>query len=487
MNSLILATTPLWPSHHAESIEIAHRLKNTGKHLYVCCTGALHSCPANSGKSSSLCNKCRCESNYTRKVLLPRNFEFIELGLSETKHDLHHRPSNTAELLDIYHEEMPIGRLVASQLFNDSKGEYIDVEKNCEKIQNLLLDGVALYEEIKKLILKYDISQVYAWNGRRQSDGPALWAAKALNKRYVAYIAGGQRDRIYMLDSLSVQDFEARATDLNLLIDSNEDLNLDFLQQQANIYFQEYMTGSLKQTGFVYEKKINSEKPKAKNLEKPLLLIVTSSPKEHVHQSTYEKYFGDDPYGHTLAFLDDHRIFDKFDVVVRWHPFNRRSNELTRRRISQLIERHHQAEHYPPGSNVDTYELMSRASVVYGTGSTVAQYAALSKKIVLIYGPSAIMFGESVISVQSPGEVVEWLLNVDTFDFEANGRNINGICRLAYYARMFGNKFQHIDSDDWVLKASNLTIRRPRPFGDLWRELRRKVSYFTRNLGSVLK
>lgn len=487
MNSLILATTPLWTSHHAESIEIAHRLKSNGKHLYVCCTGALHSCPANSSKSSSLCNKCRRESSYTRKSLLPRNFEFIELELSVTKHNFCNMPSNTKELLDLYYEEMPIGRMVVSQIFDDLKGEYIDVVENREKIQNLLLDGIALYEEIQKLILKYDISHVYAWNGRRQSDGPALWAAKALSKAYVAYISGGQRDRILMLNGLSVQDIEARTKDLNLLMNSNEDLNLDFLQQQARNYFKEYITGSLNQTGYVYNKGHNSEKPKPANLEKPLLLIVTSSPKEHVHQSTYDKYFRDDPYGHTLAFLDDNRIFDKFEVVIRWHPFNRQSNELTQRRISQLIERYHRAEHYPPNTNVDTYEIMSHASVVYGTGSTVAQYAAFSKKIVLIYGPSATMFGESVIPVHSSGEAVEWLLNVDAFDYEAYRRNIKGVCSLAYYARIFGAKFEQIDSDHWVLKANNLPIRRPQPFGDLWRDLKRRLRHFAESCGQSKK
>ena len=325
-NSLILATTPLWTAHHSESIEIAHRLKGAGKNFYVACTGSLKSCPANPDNIQYLCKRCRYQTNHTKKLLLPKNCEYLELKFSPKYQNWKPKIKNTRELLDISYDGMPIGRLVASQIFDDEKGEYIDVDNFQKKIRTLINDGINLYDATIDLIKMHKIDNVYAWNGRRQCDGPALWAAKKCEINYFSYISGGEKNKVIILKSLSVQDFEARNLDkINFLkkIPKKERMKIRFAAEK---YFKQYKSGTLNQTGYTYHKLVNSE-PYVKKGSKPILLLAMSSPREHVHQQSYDYFFSDDPYGATLKILDENNYYvpcEKEQEIIRKMLFMRK-------------------------------------------------------------------------------------------------------------------------------------------------------------------
>ena len=67
MKSLVFSHVALWPAHHAETVEIALNEYNAGNEVvFLSCTGALATCPANPLKKEPLCKSCRKQTEYTK-------------------------------------------------------------------------------------------------------------------------------------------------------------------------------------------------------------------------------------------------------------------------------------------------------------------------------------------------------------------------------------------------------------------------------------
>lgn len=486
---LILSTTPLWTPHHAESIELAHRLSKKNKVLYLACTGALSSCPANPTHDIKVCKKCRRQTRYAKNKLLPKGTAFIEIDFKGHEEIKVNDVSSMDELYSMKYDSMPVGKLVASQISNEEKGEYFSVKNTMGMIRKLNADAISLFKSVEELIVQRDVSEVYSWNGRRPSDGPALWAAKKHDVKYFAYISGGTVGDIFVIDALSVQDFEGRFRDKKNMQRRINMLPGMKVRVEAESYFNGYRQNNLNQVGYRYDPGVNSEPFIVPRSEKKILLIPTSSPREHIHQATYDDYYGTDPYGRFLELLEYSELFDEFTVVVRWHPFNRNNNKETRKRILELQERYDQAIHIPPESNVDTYAILGQSDVVYATGSTVSQYAALNSKPVLIYGPGGVLFEDSVFSVSSAKEAYETLISGSYL----KERNTDGVSYLAYYNKNFGEPMRYVYNeglsgswDSWFVKGpSFLQPRKIRKIGFL--DYLRKIKYhIMKKLSSII-
>ncbi|SIT68332.1 hypothetical protein SAMN05216526_0825 [Ectothiorhodosinus mongolicus] len=479
--SIVLATTPLWETHHAEAIEIVHRLHAEKKDVvFVTCIGALDSCAANPHKKMNVCRRCVKQSEYTRKNLLPDNVSWLPLEFDEMNFGETYSIQTVDDLMGIFFEDMPIGKLVYSQICDDEKGEYLDIDRLKPKISKLLNNGISLYRQTCELITKKNVSEVYAWNGRRQSDGPALWAARKHSVAYYAYISGGRPHLINIQNSLSVQDFTERHVQLKKVYEKAARVHgMRQVQDEAKAYYKQYREGSVRQVGFRFDSDVNSVKPVLKT-DLPILLIVTSTPKEHVHQLQYDEFYGSDPYGRFLEILDCNELYRKFYVIVRWHPFNSRSNTETRERIDRLIDKYGTARHFHPSSKIDTYDLLDKSEVVFATNSTVAQYAASVGKPTIIYGPAAVMFGQSVFAVRNSHEVLKLLL---TGDYK-NSREPADALKLGFYAGNFGEPFQYVRINTsvrsgWWLRNEQLGTQKPilRPSGFLKRTFRSLKSF----------
>lgn len=445
----------IWEVHHADTIELVHRLSDEGKRvLLVSCDGELSSCPANPSHDEKICKRCRKITSYTESKLLCPDVVPLRLQISEVNNS-DKKIGNLNTLLSLNYINMPVGSLVASQIADDERGEYINLnnETTKSKCNKHINNAIALYESAAKLIKEYNVKEVYSWNGRRPSDGPPLYAATNNGADCYAYISGGKTGYLQVINSHSVQDFNARKKDIDrrtkLLSDNNKS---DEIKKTAMDYYEGYLGGNLDQVGY---RDFSTCMKENVNLvaNKPILLVVTSSPKEHIHQPAYQKIFGDDPYGIFLNILNSEEVKEKYEIIIRWHPANRSKESNSRNKILQLIKQYAEFKHYAPESNVDTYHLLDQSDVVLSTGSTVSHVACIKRKPVVVFGPASVLFGKSVYPATDVKTARELLLS------KLVPQPADDLFSLAYYNSNFGDLMRHVHFNSkrsrWVLKKKS--------------------------------
>lgn len=472
-SSFVLVNTQLWQPHIADALEVVWRLSESCKQVYVAfCRGQLSTCPANSSKKIITCIKCNMVTDWIEKELLPVNAIVIELELS-SKEDQgfiipHFR--NMRELLEFKYQGAPIGMLVASQLSDDEDSSYFDVGSGLfqERIQKHISSAVHLYNFGLKKFKELNISDVYVWNGRRPVDGPLLFAAIAQNRNYYAFISGGVIGNLQIINATSVQEYDEIKMDIDQLYSSLSSGKRD-LEKEAEEYFSSYIGGGLNQVGYVNYSNNNSDHFVSDN-DKPILLYVSSSPREQIHMKSHYDFFGDDHYHKVLDILNSDLILENFKVVVRWHPGKRSSCKFERDKIESLSKTYSQFHHFLPESNVNTYEIVSRAEYIATTGSTVGHLASFLGKKVIFIGPASVMVKESVFPCNTQSELEEALMN------EWVVKDKIGAIKFAVWAKNFGSKMRFIDyrgNGQWFL---NLKSEKVHPY--LLFKLKRLFSSF---------
>lgn len=462
-NSLILSTVALWEVHHADTLEIVNRLNNDNHQVFMLsCDGELNSCPANPLRKDSLCRKCRKYTEYTEQQIISPSVTTLRLRMG-IFHGGDFKLKTDEDLLLLYYEEMPIGRLVASQLADQMKGVYGFINTFGESnIRKLIENGINLYESIKNLIYEYKIDNVYVWNGRRPSDGPALYAAKRLNKKAFAFISGGRIGKIQIVEDLSVQSIPATREQLVIL--RNNLLNNSLIYKEGIEFYQKYRTGAIKQVGYVRFNE-NSTPFKRQNFDKPVLLVVSSSPSESIHTPEHFKFYGCDPFDVMYKIAAHKNIVEKYQVIFRWHPGKSVGSKIDLEKIQKISDRKDGVLHIGPDSNIDTYDLLEQSSVVLSFGSTVGYVAALQGKPVVIAGPAAFLFDSGVYTAKSAEQAIE-MLQSDLISLPKDE-----VILLGYWFNSFGTNMQYIkqvfDENGYVssslIRGKDLILIHPRP------------------------
>jgi hypothetical protein len=65
---------------------------------------------------------------------------------------------------------------------------------------------------------------------------------------------------------------------------------------------------------------LKSINPRNIDKQKPMLLLVTSSPTETIHLMEHVDFYNSKPYETMLSIVSHPLIKQKYQVVVRWHP-----------------------------------------------------------------------------------------------------------------------------------------------------------------------
>ena len=164
--ALVFSSVPLWEAHLADTLEIVSSLCASGVDvIFLSCDGVLNSCAVNPYHKLSLCRLCRSttqlvEANLSslcevkrlsfKNIMLDKNISDVELNSMD-------------DLLNFRYKNMRVGALAASQLADDKRGVYFDFTdaKIKTRIQDLIFNGINLYEESLELIRKNKINEVY--------------------------------------------------------------------------------------------------------------------------------------------------------------------------------------------------------------------------------------------------------------------------------------------------------------------------------------
>ena len=433
---LVFAPIPLWEIHHAEVIDLIHSQAECGNIVYLAtCSGTLASCPANPHHKKIKCIKCRRISKYTRSNLIPNNCIEFEIKLNKT--NFKYKIDSLHDLLRVKYSNLPIGRLVASQIADNLNGVYIDLKKRKirKKCLNLLSNGINLYLKAIELIDKLSIDEVYVWNGRRSSDGPVIFAAASKSIPYYSFISGGKTGYIHIVPDLSVQEFK----NIQKTIETYKSA-IDYTTKKdiGRNYFLKDIHRYIDQVGYV---QFNERAVKARKIvtKKPKLLVVTSSPTEAIHMQSYVDFYGVKPFETMLKIVNTKKILDKYTVIVRWHPAKINLFHKDKEIIDKLIQKNTEILHIRPEDRDQTYDLVESSDVILSFGSTVGYVSVLLGKPVVLAGPLSNFLNNSFYPAKTIEMAQKLLLS------ELTPKDVSEVELYGYYIKNFGERMAYID------------------------------------------
>lgn len=462
MNSLVLFNVQLWPAHHAECIEVVEQLAERGDRVYIlACYGDLASCAANASHSESLCMYCRQTTDNTLKVLGESVSNIIKIDFSKHPDSAYNalkdklRTSiNFSDIASLYHSDTPVGLLAMSQMFDNLSDCYAPLEEDIKsKITTLVINAARLYEFTEQVIHDNSIDEVYAWNGRRDSDGPSLYAAKKLGRKYFSFICGGTPRTIQIHNSTGIHDHRSCVKQVQELATNTKrvfgektfnKLALEVARDyKKGISTAENQTSWLDLIGRRSQVKLDSL-----NIDptKETIMLLTSSYSEIVYLDGVFGDLGADPYRKMIDCVDGIRLSQKYNILVRWHPLHKVAGPWEREAISRLINDTPYLKHIEPTSDIDTYSLLPLSRYVVSYISSVNLWAALTGIEVLSFGIGSEYYGSNLNrSFDNPEAIKEFLEQEECgrlpFDYEASRQ---ASLEYYYWRRFSGKPMRYI-------------------------------------------
>lgn len=184
MNILIYTNVYLWEQHLSESLEIIKTHVDSGDKVFLLgCDMSLISCPPNFSHSAKICEKCIFQKKHLLSNLLKNEVTQIELELKQKQY-LKKDFKNLQSFINYkYKNFLPVGELSLSTHTDFERDFYVNFSKIKNRLLSLANNSIALFERTIQVVEANNIDIIYAWNGRRHSDGPVLYAAKFLKKK----------------------------------------------------------------------------------------------------------------------------------------------------------------------------------------------------------------------------------------------------------------------------------------------------------------
>jgi hypothetical protein len=453
MKSLVFSHTATWPSHHAESIEIALSEKELGNEvMFLSCTGSLVTCPANPSHKEYICIICRSQTEYTKSKVLPTEVIFTDLDIQDSAYVIQNFSSiDSLKFFELH--TVPFGNMVYSTLTSELNDSFFDVIKYKDEINKLLENAIGLYEYGLKLIKNHHIDHIYVWNGRRSCDGPLVYAAKQSGIQYTTFISGGRYNSVLTRhNSLSVHDLPAAKMELKKIINKmNNSTNRFSIVKGAVSYF-DYASGGSKDNALNYLGYYQFSQGFNK-ASRHIINKVSDKKVIAVFTGTYSEFAGvpgyDNPdnfcnnFYEGVSFLQEnlHRI-PNAELQIRWHPNSRHLKGNERDKLANIIERGNQinnVQHIPPESNFNTYDLIDSCDVCVGFGTSVSVESCL-------YGKPAIFLGNNMFEgldcFYKPNSYEEL---IDLLNSTLTVKNFDHALAWGYYFSNFGNQeYKHL-------------------------------------------
>ncbi|NJL53866.1 MAG: hypothetical protein HC840_24370 [Leptolyngbyaceae cyanobacterium RM2_2_4] len=462
MNVLIYSHTPYWIIHHAETIEIALTHISHGDSVYfLSCDGQLASCPANSFHDESICKVCRQQTEYSIDAILQGRVVDLRLSL-QSRHYLDSYFSSLKDLAEFKYCGFPFGELVVSQIMSDVKDCFYPLETLRQRVSSLLTDAISLYEEARQIINDKSIDKVYVWNGRRPSDGPICYAAQSQGIGFEVYISGGKRGTYQTLRSLKFHDLSASKECIEKLYDQYvRIIGKKAVEEDAKIFFDNQRFGGSDAQGVIHVMGDCTETPNLDHRSERKVVIFTSSYWEYFGMSDYKGGCYEDYYEGIRKILQDTRICESNNLIVRWHPYLKIAGSHERNIINEIIRDFPDAVHYSPESKADSYQLIDIADVVITFGSTIGIEA-------VFYGKPSVLVGRSLYEDLECCYVPKCHEDlVKLLDGELIPLPKTGAMKFAFYSRNRGqHDFVHLNQEESnpnLFYHSGCPLRRPKP------------------------
>ena len=423
-SAAIFSATPLWETHNSQMIDVARDLSNDGSRLIVFhCARTLFSCRANPENLKALCFRCRKQSNWNIKSLLPIGTANVWIKDSDLHIEQIERLESHDSLLSVQADNFPVGRAVISQLQTVYRETIIPSSIINSTGYEILINAIALYRYFIKEFQKEKPNKVFTFGGRYAAERAFISAAQKLNIPFETFETGSKRDRIWLskvgetsFNSYNV-DVQEKLASLGKASQSVEILN------EGQLFFDQWRDGSTSHPNFlnpnlkINEKleKVNSEEEISnviQNSTRKILTIFTSTDYEVKTFDDY-KILGDsklDQFSVIKAMSKNQSLLEKYEMFVRWHPNSTTSGVLDKERNIKCILESKEIFHIQARDNFNSYTLLDQSHVVVTFGSTIGIEAAAKGKISILAATSAYSNLEAVYEPSSLEELFAFLL-----------------------------------------------------------------------------
>jgi len=454
---LIFSHVSTWPSHHAEAIEIAlNETKNGNEVIFVSCKGDLVTCPANPEHRELICMMCRNQSKKTKSIINSDLITFVDLNIyPET---LEYKFNDLEQLKSFETNDFPIGRMVYSTLTTNLNDSFFSVKIHEVTLNTLINNGIGLYKSIQKLILDEKIELLYAWNGRRSCDGPAVYAAKNLNIGYKTFISGGKYNSILIREgSETVHDVKEAVMEMNAISKDYKNSKKKYEITKGAINYFDFASGGKKDENvnylgyYTYSQLFKDDKTAINSNNKKILGIFIGTYSEYAGVPGFDSdnnYCKDFYEGIDFFHNNSHRL-KNYEIIIRWHPNSRYLNGNEKEKLEKLIlnsKKYNNVKHISPDSDFNTYNLIKNCYVAIGFGTSVTIEACLHGKPSIFVGNNLFEGLDCFYKPESYSELLELLEN------ELSPKSFNDALVWGYYFQNFGNlDFKHLDQ-----KLSNI-------------------------------
>lgn len=419
----IFSNVPLWTTHFAEVLELAIKQSEDNKVVIYSCNRVIEGCPANPGKNKLLCTFCRTQTNYSKKKLMHFGIEFRDIDkMNIPESQIKFQPDSHRSLSNFEYNGYPVGRLTYSTLASETLDTYFDLQEQGKRVEKIINNGVSLYEYFKEQIKTEKFDELYAWNGRRHSDGSALNAAKNTGIKYVSFISGGGYNAILVRENCeTINDIAAAKNDMELIEKelSNPEKRAALVSKGlAYLYRNQSPSQSLEMNfvGFyAFHEKFSVDSIYKKRLEGRDFIVLfvgtffefAGIPGFDNSQSVFGNFY------QSIEEINKGNLLDEqTTLVIRWHPnaINAKGNEKLK--ISELIEQSPKnILHIPPSSNMDSYWLIENSSKVVSLGSSIALEAAIRGKPTAFIGNNLFENLTSFVRISSWKDLQEFFNN----------------------------------------------------------------------------
>ncbi len=382
MNILFYNNSYLWNNQSAVSLELAERFK---KHqiFFLTCDETLFSCAANPEKIKYICKTCLVNKDKTLKNLKKQN-NFQELILSRkiNYNKFSFKLKDFYQLKEIYYKNMPIGELVISQICDNEKSDFLPREfilRNKDRILKELNSGIELFENVISKINNYKIEKIYAWNGRRPSDGPVLFAAKYKHIPFKTFISSNPKQ--YSL-SKGTKSHDLKETKKRLNNYSKYILkkNINLKEIYKNFILNK-INNNIEKSNYGHQR-IDSKKGK-KIGEKNYIVFFTSSAYEYAGFKDWDSKIYLDQYQAIKRLINDKRLRNT-KIIIRWHPLLKIAGTIEKKRAEDIIKiKVKNVRHVRFDENISSYNILLNADKVITYGSTIVFEADYLKKPII--------------------------------------------------------------------------------------------------------
>jgi len=405
----------LWGANYVRDIEIAQTHLDRGDHVtWVYCDGTLPSCEPNPLHNEFICRMCQSIQKKGMNWLEKKsgNIEFIPIAITQedckSGIDRLENLDKTEKVRGFVYEGVDLGRAAYSSTVSYYREPKLG-HKHFALLFRHLQTAYLVYQKFATLLSVKNFDAIVIFNGRLSAIRPLLRLAKSMEIPVFVHEVGQDLEHYSITYDTYPHDLGYIHREIFNLVLSHDESMLN----EGKAWFE----NRIKPCSHRFVKRqIEKSLPSNWNDEAFNLVIFISSEDEFVAIEEWQNPYYTDQNEGLQKLLEDLKN-EEIEIYLRVHPnLSSISNSQTEA-IKILDNQYESLTVIGPDNEVDTYELVRRASMVLTFGSTVGIESAFlgTPSITMGQAPYTVL-GSTILPINHK-EMIEIII-----EYKKNGK-----------------------------------------------------------------